>query len=173
MRFPVLASMRALAMAAALIVSTSVIAAETATYRDPTYGFAVTYPGDFVVRRQDVAALSSTPRPLASIMFMNPVMAGGALAGREPPDLEVRVYDAAAATSLSSWLQGARFASAEVLAAATPRPINGHDGLRVCRQDLVAPGCAIFVFQGGRVYQLTAISAEGEKIIDSFALPSP
>ena len=172
MRLPALVVMWVFAMAGVL-VSAPGSGAGTVTYRDPSYGFTVTVPGDFVVRAQDVATLPFTPRPLASVFVMNPVMARGQLAGKEPPDLEVRVYDAGAATSLEAWLEAARFASAEALSAATPQAINGLHGLRICRQDLLAPGCATFLMQGARIYQLTAVSAEGERMIDSFALVAP
>ncbi len=144
------------------------------TYRDPGLGFAVAHPSDFVVRAQDVAALPpSALRPEASVFFMNPVMASGGLAGREPPDLEVRVYAAKDAASLPAWLSSSRLFSADAVAAAEPYPVGGSNGLKVCRQDMLAPGCAIFLGHEGRIYQLTAISADGERMIDSFTLLSP
>ena len=85
----------ALAVSVVAAVGGRGIADDALIYRDAALDFAVTYPSDFVVRPQDVSALPRfTPMPVASIFFMNPVMAHGALAGREPPDLEVRVYDA-------------------------------------------------------------------------------
>jgi hypothetical protein len=166
---------RALAAAALfLLFSGYGIAAEMITYRDPTHGFSITHPGAFVVRAQDVTALPQTAiRPIASIFFMNPVMAGGGLAGREPPDLEVRVYDASGADSLPAWLSSSPLASADAVAAAEPYRIGPLAGLKVCRQDMLAPGCAIFLMHARRIFQLTAISAAGERMIDSFTLISP
>jgi hypothetical protein len=163
-----------LAIAAILLFSGHGIAAETMTYRDPSHRFSISYPRDFVVRVQDVTALPQTAaRPIASIFFMNPVMAGGGLAGREPPDLEVRVYDAAGAESLPAWLSSSTLASADAVTAAEPHRIGRLAGLKVCRQDMLAPGCAIFLMHARRVYQLTAVSADGERMIDSFSLTSP
>jgi hypothetical protein len=146
-------------------------AGETMIYHDPTHGFAVTYPNSFVVRAQDVAALPRfTPMPVASILFMNPTMARGALAGHEPPDLQVRVYDAAGAASLPAWLISTRLASADAVAVAAPNAIGAIGGLKVCRQDMIAPACSVFILHRDRVYQLTAISTEGERMIDTFTL---
>jgi hypothetical protein len=141
------------------------------TYVDPTYGFRLSYPKDFSVRRQDVAKLPRfTPAPLVSIFFMNKTMAQGALAGIEPPDLEVRVYRAGAADSLQSWLVAVGLASAESVAAARPFRNASVGGLQVCRSTPIAPACSVYVLRGDRVYQLTAISLEGEAMIQTFAL---
>ncbi len=147
------------------------IAGETMTYRDVRLGFAISYPEGFVVQPQDISTLPRfTPMPLASVFFMNPVMARGALAGKEPPDLEVRVYDAGEAATLPAWLMATRLASADTIAAAEPYRIGGIDGLKVCRQPMIAPACPLFILHQARVYQLTAISTDGERMIDTFTL---
>ena len=35
---------------------------------------------------------------------------------------------------------------------------------------MIAPACSLFILHEGRVYQLTAISGEGERMIDTFSL---
>ena len=141
------------------------------TYSDPTYGFTLRYPNGFVVRQQDVSKLSQfTPTPLVSTFFMNPTMAAGKLAGAVPPDLEVRVYRAEAADSLQAWLVSVGFATSDTLAAAKPFRNAGVSGLEVCQSTMIAPGCSIYVLNHGRVYQLTAISKEGEAMIGTFGL---
>ena len=83
------------------------------TYIDRTYGFSIDYPNGFVVRAQDVSKLAQfTPTPVTSIFFMNPTMARGDLAGIEPPDLEVRVYQVGGGSSLENWLVSVGFVSA-------------------------------------------------------------
>lgn len=147
-----------------------VLPASWSTYTDPAYGFSIGYPKDFVVRSQDVSKFARfRPAPLASLFFMNPTMAAGGLAGIEPPDLEVRVYRAEA-DSLESWLVSVGFASAESIAAAQPSRNAGVSGLRVCQTTMIAPGCSVYLLHGGRVYQLTPISLEGEAMIETFAI---
>lgn len=142
-------------------------------YMDPTYGFNIHYPNGFVVRQQDVSELSQfTPTPLVSTFFMNPAMAAGELAGAEPPDLEVRVYRAEAADSLQAWLVSAGFASSDSIGAAKPFQNANVSGLEVCHSTMIAPGCSVYVLRNGRVYQLTAISKEGEAMIRTFGLES-
>lgn len=141
-----------------------------ATYTDPTYGFSIDYPKDFVLQVQDVSKLPRfTPAPLASIFFMNPTMAAGGLAGIEPPDLEVRVYRAEAVDSLKSWLISAHLASSEGITSAPPFRNTSSRGLRVCQSTMIAPGCSVYVLHGNRVYQLTAISLEGEAMVETFS----
>jgi hypothetical protein len=140
-------------------------------YVDPTYGFRIGYPHGFVVQPQDVAKLAQfTPTPVASIFFMNPTMAAGALAGIEPPDLEVRVYQAGAVDSLSSWLVSVGFASVDSGAVVQPYRNANISGLQVCQSTMIAPGCAVYILHRGRVYQLTSISQEGEAMGETFAL---
>jgi hypothetical protein len=107
--------------------------------------------------------------PLASIFFMNPTMAAGALAGIEPPDLEVRVYPAHGAKSLQNWLLSSELSSRDSVAAAKPYRNPHADGLKICQTTLIAPGCSVYLLHEDRVYQLTAISQEGEAMIDTFA----
>jgi len=141
-------------------------------YVNPTYGFSIGYPNGFVVQPQDVSRLTQfTPKPVESIFFMNPTMAGGALAGIEPPDLEVRVYQAGAVDSLKTWLVSVGFAAVDSGAVTLPYRNDSVSGLRVCQSTLIAPGCSVYVLRSGRVYQLSAISLEGEAMIETFVLP--
>jgi hypothetical protein len=136
-------------------------------YIERTYGFSIGYPKGFVVQPQDVSKLTQfSPTPVASIYFMNPTMAKGALAGIEPPDLELRVYQAGAVNSLKSWLT-----SVGLLNDGTSQPYGNANvsGLKVCQSTLIAPGCSVYVLRGGRVYQLTPNSREGEAILETFA----
>jgi hypothetical protein len=142
-------------------------------YTDPLYSFSIAYPQSFVVQPQDTAKLAQfTPTPVASIFFMNPTMAAGALAGVEPPDLAVRIYQAEAVDSLQSWLRAVGLASAASGATAQPYR-NAHiSGLKVCQATMLAPGCSVYVLHNDRVYQLTPISREGEAMLETFALLS-
>lgn len=142
-----------------------------AVYIDPAYRFRIGHPNGFVVCPQNVAKLAEfTPMPVASIFFMNPTMAGGALAGIEPPDLEVRVYQAGTVDSLKSWLILVGFSSANSGTIAQPYRNSGVSGLEVCQSTMISPGCSVYVLRSGRVYQLTPISRKGEAMIETFTL---
>jgi hypothetical protein len=152
--------------------SDAVASAGRARYVDPTHGFSIRHPTGFVIQPQDVARFAQfSPKPVASVFFMNPAMAAGALAGIEPPDLDVRVYDARAVDSLEAWLVAVGLASADSVAAARPFRNASVDGLEVCRSTMIAPACSFYVLRKGRVYQLTPMSVEGEAMARTFALP--
>lgn len=138
-------------------------------YVDSTFGFQINYPHDFVVRPQNVVRLAEfTPIPAASIFFMNPTMAAGDLAGIEPPDLEVRVYQVGVVNSLTSWLLSVGFTSADNSTVIQTYRNSGVTGLKVCQSTMLAPGCSVYVLHRDHVYQLTAISVEGETMINTF-----
>jgi len=140
-----------------------------AAYNNRTYSFSIGYPNGFVVQPQNVSKLARfTPTPVASIFFMNPTMAAGALAGVEPPDLEVRVYEAGGGDSLKSWLVSVGFVDSGTVS--QPYRNASVSGLKVCQSTMIAPGCSVYVFHSGRVYQLTPISREGEAMIETLAL---
>lgn len=140
-------------------------------YADPAYGFRLHVPDGYVVRRQDVARFREfTPTPVSSTYVMNPTMAAGDLAGLEPPDLEVRVYATRQAGSLETWLTQAGFAFGNSGTHAQPHVVAGMHGLKVCQSTMIAPGCSLYVLRGERVYQLTAMSAEGEAMAGTFRL---
>lgn len=143
--------------------------ADWTDFVDPTFGFSISYPNGFVVQSQNVSKLAQfAPAPVNSIFFMNPIMARGALAGIEPPDLEVRVYLAGTIDSLKSWLASVRFDHNG--AAIQPFRNASIEGLKVCQATLIAPGCSVYVLHKARVYQLTPLSREGEAMIETFAL---
>ena len=141
------------------------------SYVDSAHRFTIKYPNGFVVEHKDVSKIAPfSPKPLSSIFFMNPTMASGDLSGIEPPDLEIRVYEAKEGYSLEGWLDSV--ASALVEREADTRPYkNGNvSGLQICRRTMIAPGCSVYVLGRGRVYQLTPSSVEGELMISTFAL---
>lgn len=141
-------------------------------YVDPTHGFSIGYPKGFVIQSQQASKLAQfTPIPIASIFFMNPTMAKGDFAGIEPPDLEVRVYRAGAADSLQSWLVSVSFVAVDGGTSTQPYRNASVSGLKVCQSTMIAPGCSVYILRGGRVYQLTPISREGEAMIETFVLP--
>ncbi len=141
------------------------------TYLDPTYGFKIDYPNHFIVRPQNVAELAKfTPTPITSIFFMNPIMASGSLAGIEPPDLELRVYHVEEVDSLESWLVSVGVASPDSGIIARPYRQAVVTGLEICQSTMIAPGCSVYFLRSHHVYQLTAMSQEGEAMIKTFTL---
>jgi hypothetical protein len=140
-------------------------------YVDPTYGFSIDYPKGFVIQPQDVSKFAQfSPTPVASMFFMNPSMAAGALAGIEPPDLDVRVYHAGSVDSLERWLESVGLTSVDSGAVVQPYRNASVSGLKVCQSTMMAPGCSVYVLHSGRVYQLAPISREGEAMMETFAL---
>lgn len=140
-----------------------------ADYIDAVNGFRIRYPADFEARVQnDSTPAHFTPVPVASIFFMNPVMAKGALAGVEAPDLSLRVYLSGEIDSLRSWLVSVGFA-AKGTSVQSYRNAS-MQGLRVCQPTAIAPGCSVYIFHGSRVYQLTPVSREGEAMIKTFTV---
>jgi hypothetical protein len=141
------------------------------TYVNHDYGFSIDYPANFVVHPENVSKMSQfEPKPVASILFMNPSMAKGALAGLEPSDLAVRVYQQPGVNSLKEWLTSVGLLNE----GATSQPyVNGKvEGVKVCQSTLIAPGCSMYILRNGRVYQLTPNSREGEAMVETFALLS-
>jgi hypothetical protein len=138
-------------------------------YADPSFGFRIGIPNRFVVSPQKMAELAeSAPAPVAAIFFMNPTMAAGDLAGIEPPDLELRIYFLNSADSLEDWLIAVGFASVDSGASTRPYRNTIISGLKVCQSTMISPGCSVYLLHREHVYQLTAISAEGERMIETF-----
>jgi hypothetical protein len=101
---------------------------------------------------------------------MNPTMAAGALAGIEPPDLDVRVYQVGPVDSLKDWLVSVGFVSRGGGAQMQPYRAGAVTGLKVCESTMIFPGCSVYILRGRRVYQLTAGSVEGEAMVRSLVL---
>lgn len=140
-------------------------------YSNQRYGFSIRHPKGWAVQPQDVSKLPPfTPKPIASFFFVNPNRAPGAQPGIEPPDIEVRLYQAGAADSLKNWLVSVGFANSGTLV--TPYVKGKFKGLQVCQSTMIFPGCSVYALHKGFVYQLTPISQEGEAMMETFHLLS-
>jgi hypothetical protein len=140
-------------------------------YADNTYAFSVQYPDTFVVRMQPAEQLAQlTPMPSAALRVMSPVIATSDLGDREPADLEIRVYEVGQIASLERWLTSNGLLSA----GDTVQPFKAAtvSGVEVCASTMLAPGCSYFVLGGGRIYQLTPATQEGETIVNTFMILS-
>jgi hypothetical protein len=138
-------------------------------YTDNTYAFSVAYPDTFVARMQPAEQLAQfTPMPSAALRVMSPVVAASDLGDREPADLEIRVYKVGQIASLERWLTSNGLLSA----GDTVQPFQAAtvSGVEVCASTMLAPGCSYFVLGGGRIYQLTPATQEGEAMMDTFTL---
>lgn len=140
----------------------------TVVYMDTKYGFSVEQPSDFVVRNQseqDLAGL--TPKPVAGILFMDPVIANSEVPD-EPADFEIRFYALDGATSLDGWLKanGLKTSSNSQEDFKT----GNVTGVKICESTMIFPGCRYYVFGEEWVYQLTATTQEGEFMLNSFKL---
>lgn len=138
---------------------------------DREWGFRIDHPVSFVVRtrkRSELAGLR--PSPVASTYIMNPTMAAGELAGIEPPDLELRLFTSAADQPLAAWLAEAGLAPPDLAGASRPFRTGRTPGMEVCQPAPIAPGCSVFFRADTRIFQLTAVSVEGEGMIRSFEL---
>lgn len=141
------------------------------TYISDAYGFAVIYPANYVVGSPNAEVLQGLiPPPSATVYFMDPNTAAGALAGTDAPDLEVRIFESGPVASLDQWLA----ASGAVTPGdgKTTAPYQGSfvSGLEVCESTMLAPGCSLFIAGQDRVYQLRYLTQRGERMADSFTL---
>lgn len=145
------------------------IVADWKEYSTAKYGFSIRYPNTFVVQMQDVSKLPPfTPKPIVSIFFMNPGKAQLVLSGIEPPDMEVRLYQATGVDSLKSWLVLVGFVNSGTLVKEYIE--SKFTGLEVCQSTMIFPGCSVYALHKDFVYQLTPISQEGEAMIETFML---
>jgi hypothetical protein len=146
-------------------------ASAAGTYTDAEHRYSVELPKGFVVQTQDAAALSAfKPAPMAAFFIMNPTMAAGALAGVEPPDLQVRIFRAAGEGSVQRWLVASGLLAPQAADAVQPYRTEHVSGIRHCPPTLIAPGCSVYVLAHDQVYQLAAATREGEAMLGSFRL---
>lgn len=142
-------------------------------YTDSTYKFSVSYPANFVFRTQPAEKLAQLmPTPAASFIFINPTAASSDVADLEPADLEIRVYPPGQTTSLDNWLTSNGLLPADGSIPVKPFQATNVSGVEVCASTMIAPGCSYFVLGGGRVYQMTPASLEGESMSKTFKLIS-
>ncbi len=141
-------------------------AADWTTYTDPTLGFSVAYPANFVVQQADTACLSGLmPTPSMAVYFMAPAIVDSVMAGTDAPDLEVRIFESGPVESLTDWLVSVGVGADQTQ---TATQVGELAGLEVCGSTMVFPNCSTFVAANDRVYQLRVLNLEGKAMAQSF-----
>ncbi len=132
-------------------------------FRDKQHGFQVAHPAGFRIARAEAGTLAAMrPVPVAAFGFHTP---GDGLAARAPR-LTVRIFANPDGRPLAEWLRTAGLSGGTV----EPRQVGGRDGLKVSTQTFIAPGWSVYLAEGARVFQLTPLGEDGERMLDSFAI---
>jgi len=132
-------------------------------YSDAAYKFALNHPDNYVVRPLPAEKLAGLkPKPLAVIQFMNPTAANSTVPD-EAADFEMRVFQAEGKT-LESWLAASGLSAGAASEKFTTPSISG---LKVCVSTMIVPGCRFYALSNGMVYQMTAMTLEGEEMLNS------
>jgi hypothetical protein len=110
------------------------------------------------------------PLPVAALVFLSQEKVASDVAELEPPDLEIRVYDAKGTASLENWLTWAGLLPKEGGVSSKPFQTSHVSGLQLCVSTMIFPGCSNFVLGKDRVYQLITSSQVGEEMVGTFTL---
>ena len=132
------------------------------------YKFSLEYPPGFTVEPKSADDLSNlTPSPVAAFEFLSPELASSDTPELEPPDLDLRVFDAQGAVSLEGWLNSVDLMNSDSDEEFQTEKISG---LEICSSTMIFPGCSYFFFGNGWAYQLTPASLVGEAMVNTFSL---
>ncbi|HEU4325000.1 MAG TPA: hypothetical protein VFS21_17805 [Roseiflexaceae bacterium] len=132
-------------------------------FRDEQHGFQVAHPAGFRIDRAEAGTLTAMrPAPAAAFGFHAP---GNELAARTPR-LTVRIFANPDSLPLEEWLRSAGLASGLI----ESHKVGERDGLKVSSQTFIAPGWSVYLADGARVFQLTPLGEDGERMLDSFTI---
>jgi len=131
---------------------------ESLEYQDLDLGFRISYPATLVPSSVDPTELGTSA--LAVIEFRDP-----ALLEQEPPIMTIWVRESSE-ISPEGWIDelsatGGSWQRQNVTVA-------GVDAVQLCSSTFIAPGCHVFVEDGGLVYQLVPFGEYGDQMLATF-----
>lgn len=141
------------------------------SYTNDVYKFGVSHPSDYQFQLQPTEKMAQLkPLPVAAWVFLSPEKVASDVADLEPPDLEIRVYDAGGTTSLENWLASVGLLPEGGGVSSQAFRTSNVSGLQLCASTMIFPGCSCFVLEKDRVYQLITTSQVGEEMVKTFTL---
>ena len=138
-------------------------------YTDPTYGFAVEYPKDYVILKETTLPTPTQPPAVQRIRFQRTDIAAGQFADFEPPGFTIHVFVRSSGHSLRDWLHsfGLLPPGSEISAV---RMAGASEGVRVALRQQLAPNEFVYFATDQYVYRLIPFGPESAKILTSFRL---
>jgi len=138
-------------------------------HTDPTYGFAVEYPKEYVILKEVTLPTSTQPAAVQRVRFQRKDIATGQFADLEPPMLTIQVFPRPSGRSLRDWLNsfGLLPPGSEITAAQLP---GAREGLRVALRQQLAPNEFLYFTTDQYVYGLIPLGPEGKKMLTTFRL---
>ena len=138
-------------------------------HTDPTYGFAVGYPKDYVILKEVTLPTPTQPPAVQRVRFQQKDIAAGQFADLEPPGFTIHVFTRSSGRSLRDWLDsfGLLPPGSEISAV---RLAGASEGLRVALLQQLAPNEFIYFATDRYVYSLIPFGPESAKMLTSFRL---
>ena len=138
-------------------------------HNDPTYGFIVEYPKEYVILKEVTLPTPTQPPAVQRVRFQRKYIAAGQFADREPPMLTIQVFPRPSARSLRDWLNsfGLLPPGSEITAAQLP---GAREGVKVTLRQQLAPNEFLYFATDQYVYGLIPLGPEGGQILASFRL---
>ncbi|MCI0577451.1 MAG: hypothetical protein L0332_20065 [Chloroflexi bacterium] len=141
-------------------------------YQDDAHHFQIAYPPDYVtVQLSDAELNQLTPRPVAAVYFLDPLLNDPA-SPAAPPQLSIRVFTKEPQQPLEEWLPAVGLFNPEGGWYTQPYQGKTATGLAVFSSDFMAPGWFVYFTANGLVYQLTPLGTEAEAMLDTFRVLS-
>lgn len=138
-------------------------------HTDPTYGFAVEYPKDYVILKEVALPAPTQPAAVQRVRVQRKDIAAGQFADLEPPGLTIHVFTRSSGRSLREWLDsfGLLPPGSEMTAV---RLAGASEGVRVALRQLLAPNEFVYFATDQYVYGLIPLGPEGLNMLTSFRL---
>lgn len=138
-------------------------------HTDPTYGFAVEYPKEYVILKEVTLPTPTQPPAVQRVRFQQKHIAAGQFADREPPMLTIQVFSRPSGRSLHDWLNsfGLLPPGSEITAVQLP---GAREGVRVALRQQLAPNEFLYFATDQYVYGLIPFGPESAKMLASFRL---
>lgn len=141
------------------------------SYTNAAYKFGVSRPSDYQLQSRPAEKTAQLkPLPVAAWAFLSPEKIASDVADLEPPDLEIRVYDARGTASLENWLASAGLLPEGGGVSSKAFRMPDVSGLQLCASTMIFPGCSYFILGKDWGYQLITTSQVGEEMFRTFTL---
>lgn len=137
-------------------------------YLDTTLGFSLSIPSLYIPLKEPSSLADVNPALLGRLRLLEPDLANSAFAEMEPPKFSVEVYSNVQALSLADWLS-TNSSDGDLESV----QVDGVDCQKITLKIQLAPNQFILCDHDNKLFKLTPLGPESDKILASFKFTTP
>lgn len=132
-------------------------------YKDPTFGYSLTYPDIYTTLKEPQTFNNIAPDLIGRFRLLEPSLAKSDFAEMEPPKFSIEIYSNTKGLALKDWVNSS-YSGEEM----ENVKVSGIDCIKISLKIQLAPNQFILCNHDNKIYKFTLAGNQSKEILDSF-----